>query len=60
MLPQLVPSAAHVVGTHSHTLLAPQASPAPQVPQFSVPPQPSPTLPQAAPSAAQVVGVHWH
>ena len=41
----------------------PQAKPAGQVPQFSVPPQPSAIEPQCAPAAAQVVGtqvgMHW-
>ena len=55
--------AAQVVGAHCcgnvHTLgvvLQPQTSGAVQVPQLSVPPQPSPAWPQFRPSASQVVG----
>jgi hypothetical protein len=42
----------------THWLLALQVCPVGQVPQASVPPQPSLILPQIAPSAVQVVGVH--
>jgi hypothetical protein len=61
-LPQLAPSAAHVVLVHPHWYGVP---PPPQVwgavhapPQLRVPPQPSGGLPQLAPSAAHVVLTH--
>ena len=49
------------MGVHPQTLAVPapaQVSGAVQVPQSSVPPQPSGMLPQFMPRAAHVVGVH--
>ena len=58
-MPQLSPSAAHVVGTHVvvQTLFV-QVWPMLHVPQLNVPPHPSGMLPQFFPCAAHVVGVH--
>jgi len=53
--------APQVAGVHvwTHVLGVPsQAWFVPQVPQSSIPPQPSPCMPQLDPSEAQVAGVH--
>jgi hypothetical protein len=50
-----------VVGLHSHLLgvpLAAHVAGAVQVPQSSVPPQPSLATPQSAPRSAHFLGVH--
>ena len=63
MLPQFLPCAAQVVGSHAQTLGAPPAPhffPEGQLPQGSVPPHSSGMLPQSLPWAAQLVGRHPH
>jgi hypothetical protein len=59
-VPQILPWAAHVVGTQTHLLATLQTSGGEQVPQSSVPPHPSGIVPQVAPWAVQLVGVQPH
>jgi hypothetical protein len=53
MMPHLAPTAAHVVGLHTH-LFALHEEGAVQLPQSSVPPHPSSTSPHSASTPSQV------
>jgi hypothetical protein len=58
MVPQFLPAAWQLVGTHPHWLgcRTPQMSDTGQPPQSIIPPQSSAIVPHTAPLAKQVVG----
>jgi hypothetical protein len=59
VVPHLAPSAAQVVGLHSH-LVTLQVNGAAQLPQSSLPPQPSSTIPHSALACWHVFGGQAH
>ncbi|HVE66197.1 MAG TPA: hypothetical protein VNC59_06420, partial [Thermoanaerobaculia bacterium] len=67
IVPQVLPVAAHVVGTQARppkpqtpsTPPPPHVWGQPQLPQEILPPQPLSIVPQVLPSVAHVLGMHW-
>jgi hypothetical protein len=66
IVPQFLPAAVHVVGTHARaggpqtfsTPPPPQVWGGVQLPQMTLPPQPLSIVPHVLPAAAHVVGMH--